>query len=66
MQSHENIPERSSQAHVEVAVRELVNGIKELGEIHVNWTALLGISVTLVLSVSFWAAIIDTTVKLVK
>ena len=47
-------------------MRELVNEIKELGEIRVNWTALLGISATLLVSVSFWAAVINTTAALVK
>ena len=47
-------------------MRNFLDGIKELGEVRVNWTAILGLGAALFVSVSFWAAVIDTTASLVK
>jgi|GraSoi_2013_40cm_1033754.scaffolds.fasta_scaffold91135_2 hypothetical protein len=47
-------------------MREFFNGIRELGEVRVNWTAILGLGAVLFVSVSFWAAVINTTAALVK
>jgi hypothetical protein len=47
-------------------MRDFFNGMKELGDVRVNWTAILGLGAALFVSVSFWAAVINTTASLVK
>jgi len=47
-------------------MREFVNGMRELGEVRVNWTAILGLGAALCVSVGFWAAVINTTASLVR
>ena len=47
-------------------MREFFSGMKELGDIRVNWTAVLGLGAALFVSVSFWGAVINTTASLVK
>ena len=47
-------------------MRSFLNGMKDLGEVRVNWTAILGLGAALFVSVSFWAAVINTTASLVK
>ncbi len=47
-------------------MRQFVNGIREFGGVRVNWTAILGLGAALFVSVSFWAAVINTTAALVK
>ncbi len=47
-------------------MRQFVNGMRGLGGIQVNWTAILGLSAALCVSVGFWAAVINTTASLVK
>jgi hypothetical protein len=47
-------------------MRDFLNGMKEIGEVRVNWTAILGLGVALFVSVSFWTAVINTTASLVR
>jgi len=47
-------------------MRDFVNGIKDLGDVRVNWTAIVGLGAAVFVSVSFWAAVINTTASLVK
>lgn len=47
-------------------MRGFVNGMRGLGDVHVNWTAILGLSAALCVSVGFWTAVINTTASLVK
>ena len=41
-------------------------GMKQMEGGGLNWSAVLGISLALLVSVGFWAAVIDTTAALVK
>lgn len=47
-------------------MRDFLSGMKELGEVQVNWTAVFGLGAALFVSVSFWAAVINTTASLVR
>ena len=47
-------------------MRDFLNGMRDLGEVRVNWTAILGLGAALFVSVSFWSAIINTTASLVR
>lgn len=47
-------------------MRGFVNGMRSLGDVQVNWTAILGLSAALFVSVGFWTAVINTTASLVK
>ena len=46
-------------------MRDFFSGMKELGEVRVNWTAIVGLGAALFVSVSFWTAVIRTA-SLVK
>lgn len=41
-------------------------GVRHMGGASFNWSAVLGISLALVVSVGFWTAVIGTTAALVK
>ena len=41
-------------------------GVKQMEGGSLNWSAVLGISLALLVSGGFWAAVIDTTATLVK
>jgi len=41
-------------------------GMQQMEGSGLNWSAVLGISLALVVSVGFWTAVIDTTASLVK
>ena len=41
-------------------------GMKQMEGGSLNWSAVLGISLALLVSVGFWTAVIDTTAALVK
>ena len=43
-----------------------LSGMKQLGEVRVNWTAVFGLGAALFVSVSFWTAVINTTASLVR